>query len=114
MRDMMAQAEADGERDEDAAVSCAGRDVRLSGLHDRPVLLAADGPGLHRDAAVGARRSRSCAERSASRPTGGGRVCWTPSEMVGRLNRMLRGWANYFCLGPVSAAYRSGDSTRLP
>jgi len=27
-------------------------------------------------------------------------------EIVGRLNRKLTGWANYFCLGPVSAAYR--------
>jgi len=27
-------------------------------------------------------------------------------EMVGRLNRLVRGWANYFCLGTVSAAYR--------
>lgn len=25
--------------------------------------------------------------------------------VVGRLNRKLRGWANYFCLGPVSNAY---------
>src|SRR5438128_2783125 len=29
-----------------------------------------------------------------------------PEEMVGRLNRTLRGWANYFCLGSVTAAYR--------
>jgi RNA-directed DNA polymerase len=28
-----------------------------------------------------------------------------PEEMVGRLNRLLRGWANYFCLGTVTAAY---------
>jgi group II intron reverse transcriptase/maturase len=28
---------------------------------------------------------------------------------VGRLNRRLRGWANYFCLGPVSKAYRAVD-----
>jgi hypothetical protein len=29
-----------------------------------------------------------------------------PEEMVGRLNRLLRGWASYFCLGTVAAAYR--------
>src|SRR5437870_4610038 len=29
-----------------------------------------------------------------------------PEEMVGRLNRVLRGWANYFCLGSVTVAYR--------
>ncbi len=29
-----------------------------------------------------------------------------PDEMVGRLNHLLRGWANYFCLGTVTAAYR--------
>ncbi len=29
-----------------------------------------------------------------------------PEEMVGRLNRLVRGWANYFCLGTVSTAYR--------
>jgi RNA-directed DNA polymerase len=29
-----------------------------------------------------------------------------PGEMVGRLNCLLRGWANYFCLGTVTAAYR--------
>jgi len=30
-------------------------------------------------------------------------------ERVARLNRLLRGWSNYFCLGPVSKAYRSVD-----
>ena len=30
-------------------------------------------------------------------------------EVVGRLNRKLRGWANYFQLGPVSSAYRAVD-----
>ena len=37
---------------------------------------------------------------------------WTfleESEMVGRLNRKLVGWANYFQLGPVSKAYRAVD-----
>ncbi|MFH0983304.1 MAG: group II intron reverse transcriptase/maturase [Planctomycetota bacterium] len=30
-----------------------------------------------------------------------------PDEVVGELNRVLRGWAGYFCLGPVSDAYRT-------
>jgi RNA-directed DNA polymerase len=30
-----------------------------------------------------------------------------PEEIVGRLNRVLRGWANYVCLGAVTAAYRT-------
>jgi hypothetical protein len=29
--------------------------------------------------------------------------------IVGRLNQMLAGWANYFCRGPVSEAYRTID-----
>lgn len=32
------------------------------------------------------------------------------SDRVVRLNRLLRGWANYFCLGPVSKAYRAVDA----
>ena len=31
-------------------------------------------------------------------------------EVVRRLNRLLRGWGNYFCLGPVSRAYRAVDA----
>jgi RNA-directed DNA polymerase len=33
----------------------------------------------------------------------------SPDAQVARLNRMLVGWSNYFCLGPVSQAYRSVD-----
>lgn len=31
-------------------------------------------------------------------------------EGVGRLNRLLAGWGNYCCLGPVSKAYRAVDA----
>lgn len=38
------------------------------------------------------------------------RWLWTTVEgRVAKLNRMLLGWSNYFCLGPVSAAYRAID-----
>jgi hypothetical protein len=41
----------------------------------------------------------------------GRRWCWLPAEeMVARLNRKLLGWANYFCLGGASRAYRAVDS----
>jgi len=37
----------------------------------------------------------------------GRRWLWLDEEeMVGRLNHLLRGWVNYFCLGTVTAAYR--------
>jgi group II intron reverse transcriptase/maturase len=38
---------------------------------------------------------------------------WLPLDsqvIVGQLNRKLVGWSNYFCLGPVSRAYRVVDS----
>jgi group II intron reverse transcriptase/maturase len=42
-----------------------------------------------------------------TRPTSGLRQ---PEQEVVRLNRMLVGWANYFCLGGVSKAYRAVDA----
>lgn len=32
------------------------------------------------------------------------------ADRVEQLNLMMRGWANYFCLGPVSKAYRAVDA----
>src|SRR6201988_1963767 len=47
--------------------------------------------------------------RAISDETGRDTVRLDPQAMVGKLNRMLIGWANYFCLGAVSNAYSAVD-----
>src|SRR5215467_4460301 len=42
-----------------------------------------------------------------SSETGRDKTQLDPETVVGTLNRMIVGWANYFCLGPVSKAYRA-------
>jgi group II intron reverse transcriptase/maturase len=44
-----------------------------------------------------------------SESTGRRTILLSAGEQVARLNRLLVGWANYFCLGPVSQAYRAID-----
>lgn len=47
--------------------------------------------------------------RAISDETGRDTIGQTSQEMVKKLNRMLIGWANYFCLGSVSKAYSAVD-----
>jgi RNA-directed DNA polymerase len=42
--------------------------------------------------------------------TGRGTTSLDPVTTVTKLNRTMCGWANYFCLGPVSTAYRAVDN----
>jgi RNA-directed DNA polymerase len=42
--------------------------------------------------------------------TGRSTTSLDPVTTVTKLNRTMCGWANYFCLGPVSTAYRAVDS----
>jgi Group II intron, maturase-specific domain len=48
--------------------------------------------------------SRICAAISAM--TGRAQTLLDQAVVVGKLNRMMISWANYFCRGPVSKAYR--------
>jgi len=59
------------------------------------------------DGRPGYKRPNSLARSTASSRR------WTfteATEHVARLNRKLAGWAYYFCLGPVSKAYRIVDT----
>jgi RNA-directed DNA polymerase len=53
------------------------------------------------------RIARVCA--AISEMTGRDQTSLDAETLVGKLNRTLAGWANYFCLGAVSKAYRAVD-----
>ena len=62
---------------------------------------------------IGTRPSQKSIKRmveSITRETDRCRTLLDAEFVVGRLNRKLTGWANYFCLGPVSPAYRAINS----
>jgi RNA-directed DNA polymerase len=59
---------------------------------------------------IGTRPSKKSIARmvkSITEETDRNRTLLDASDVVGRLNRKLIGWANYFCLGPVTPAYRA-------
>ena len=47
--------------------------------------------------------------QAISGETGRNRTQLDHETVVTKLNQMMNGWANYFCLGPVSKAYRAVD-----
>ena len=61
---------------------------------------------------LGTRPSRQSIQRvcrQVSEMTGRRWLLFDVEDRVGRINRLLQGWSNYFRLGPVSKAYRSVD-----
>jgi len=61
---------------------------------------------------VGTRPSKKSVRRTLEkvRQLTDSRMVWLEAEgVVARLNAILQGWANYYCLGPVSPAYRMID-----
>jgi group II intron reverse transcriptase/maturase len=62
---------------------------------------------------IGTRPSKKSVQRicqAVSDKTSRRRLLLDADTQVGQLNRMLTGWANYFCLGPVSKAYQAVDT----
>ena len=47
--------------------------------------------------------------KAISEMTGRDQTLLDQATLVGKLNRTMIGWANYFCLGPVSKAYQAVD-----
>lgn len=62
---------------------------------------------------IGTRPSKKSIKRMVERiteETDRRRTVLDADVVVGRLNRKLTGWANYFCLGPVSSSYKALDT----
>ena len=107
MRSMMSKLKLTVNETKTRVCRAAGREVRLPGVHVRSMLLAEDGAGLSGHHVRRKKRvQRICRgdqrdDRTEQDPAG------CRATLVAELNRMLIGWANYFCLGPVSKAYRA-------
>ena len=66
-------------------------------------------------ARIGYRPSKKSLRRAVEKVhalTGRSRTWQETTTLVGKVNRMLRGWANYFSVGAVSKAYRALDASR--
>jgi hypothetical protein len=57
-----------------------------------------------------ARKSIAKVRRTISEQTSRRWLVSDIQDKVAELNRILTGWSNYFCLGPVSQAYRAVDA----
>jgi group II intron reverse transcriptase/maturase len=58
---------------------------------------------------VNEQKTRQCCGREISELTKPRWLLIDTEVQVARINRKLRGWSNYFCLGPVSKAYHAVD-----
>jgi len=96
MRQVMEKLKTDGQRGQDPSMRAAAERFDFLGYTFGKCYSAKDG-----HAYIGTRPSKKSVERmvsSISEVTDRSMLLLDAEEMVGRLNRKLTGWANYFCL----------------
>jgi hypothetical protein len=101
------QAQADSKPAKDARLPGTRGVLRLPGLHGRQMLSCEKGITY-----IGTRPSKKRVLRlfdTISEMTRRHTCGRDTEEVVGELNLVLKGWANYFRLGSVSKAYRAVD-----